>query len=152
MEGERDVEKRVDPGEPGDADLGAQYVRAAGGVLVGVGVSDEGDDLDEEGGGALVELSQELLGEGEFVVRTGRVGECGDERDVGLGDGPLARGIVLFGLGAGGLEGGESHARAWAPSSPGTASRCSSQGALATSNAWTNSRISARSAFRTSTA
>ncbi|MFF2852818.1 hypothetical protein ACFVT5_42000 [Streptomyces sp. NPDC058001] len=55
----------------------------------------------------VVALVEELVGEGEFVVGAGWVGEGGYQGDVGLGDGLFARGVVLFGFGPRVLEGGE---------------------------------------------
>nr|WP_033032591.1 hypothetical protein [Streptomyces rimosus] len=78
-----------------------------GDVAVGAGVAYEGGDARVQDGGALVEGVEELVGEGEFVVGAYRVGEGGDQGEEGLGDGPLAPGVVLFGFGAGGFEGGD---------------------------------------------
>ncbi|MFD4764088.1 hypothetical protein ACFWOJ_36265 [Streptomyces sp. NPDC058439] len=68
----------------------------------GAGIAGEGGDLGGQGGGALVESGQELLGEGDFPVRAGGVGEGVGESEVGLGDGLFAGVAVLLGFGAGG--------------------------------------------------
>ncbi|QLE75055.1 hypothetical protein FGW37_28720 [Streptomyces rectiverticillatus] len=73
MEGEGGLQ-RGEPGESGDGDPGAQDGGAVGDVAVGAGVSDEGGDVGVEGGGALVEWFEELVGEREFFVGMDGVG------------------------------------------------------------------------------
>ncbi|WP_053163689.1 hypothetical protein [Streptomyces noursei] len=46
------------------------------------------------------------MGEGEFVVGAHRVGEGDHEGEEGLGDSSFARGVVVFGFGPRGFEGG----------------------------------------------
>jgi hypothetical protein len=106
VEGEGEFQESEQPGEPGGGDLGVQ---GAGPVrdVAGPGVLDQGDGVGEQGGGALVEAFEELVGEGEFVVGAHRVGDGGDEGHADLGDGAFAGSLVLFGLSARGLEGDE---------------------------------------------
>ncbi|WP_413098153.1 hypothetical protein [Streptomyces sp. Inha503] len=107
VEGDGGVDERGEPGKAGDGALGVPDDGAVGDVAVGVGVAHEGRDVGVEGGGALVELGEVLVREGEFVVGAERVGEGGDQGEEGLGDGPLARGVVLFCFGPCGFEGGD---------------------------------------------
>ncbi|MGW7620354.1 hypothetical protein ACWGLG_31900 [Streptomyces antimycoticus] len=106
VEGEGGFQEWGEPGEAGDGDLGTQDGGAVGDLVIGPGVAYEGGDVGVEGGGALVELGEVLVGEGEFVVGAEWAGEGGDQGEEGLGDSPLARGVVLFGFGPCGFEGG----------------------------------------------
>ncbi|MEU6672149.1 hypothetical protein [Streptomyces sp. NPDC046727] len=99
VEGEGGLQERGEPGESCDVELGAQDGGAVGDVAVGAGVAYEAGDLGEQGGRALVERLQEPVGEGEFVVGAVRVRPGGGQGEAGLGDGPFAGGVVLFGLG-----------------------------------------------------
>lgn len=110
VEGEGGLQERGEPGKPGDGDLGAQHGDLAGDVAVGAGVAHEGGDVGEKGGGARVEPGEQLVGEGEFVVCTVRVGERGDQGDEGLGDGLFAPGVMLLGFRPRVLEGGDGAA------------------------------------------
>ncbi|MFF2010603.1 hypothetical protein ACFVWY_16225 [Streptomyces sp. NPDC058195] len=74
VEGKGELHEAVEEGESGGLDV-AVKVLGAGGDAAGSGVLDQGDDLGEEGVGALVEAGQELVGEGELVAGPGGVGE-----------------------------------------------------------------------------
>ncbi|MFF3787748.1 hypothetical protein [Streptomyces sp. NPDC001933] len=106
VEGEGELHEAVEEGEPGGVDVGAQALGAAGDA-VGSGVLDQGNDLGEEGVGALVEAVQELVGESELVAGPGGVGEGEGEGEADLCHGALAYGVVLLGFGAAGFEGGD---------------------------------------------
>ncbi|GHG05030.1 hypothetical protein [Streptomyces filamentosus] len=106
VEGESELHEPVEEGEPRGLDVGPQALGAGGDVAVaGSGVFDQGDDLGEEGVGALVEALKELVGERELVGGSGGVGEGDCEGEADLHHGALAGGGVLFGFGAACFEG-----------------------------------------------
>ncbi|MGW6940019.1 hypothetical protein ACWGF3_13595 [Streptomyces xanthophaeus] len=80
-------------------DLGAQR---AGALEVGEGAGFAGEAATLRVRAVARWSSQELLGEGDFVVGPAGVGEGVREGEVGLGDGLLPSVDVLFSLGAGG--------------------------------------------------
>lgn len=107
VEGDRGLQQRDKPGEAGDGDLGVQDGGPVGDVAIGAGIAQESRDVGVEAGGALVERFEELAGEGEFVVSADRVSEGDNEGEEGLGNGPLALRIMLFGFGPCSREGGD---------------------------------------------
>ncbi|MFD9415170.1 hypothetical protein ACFWC9_10695 [Streptomyces goshikiensis] len=90
-------------------DLGVQ-ARGAVGDAGDPGVLDQGDNLGEQGVGALVEALKELVGECEFFAGSHGVGEGHGEGEADLHHGPLAGGTVLLGFRAAGFEGGDGQA------------------------------------------
>ncbi|MER6031939.1 hypothetical protein [Streptomyces sp. NPDC001851] len=106
VEIEGEFHEPVEEGQTCVLDIGGQVLGAVGGAI-GSGVLDQGDDLGQEGVGALVEAVEELVREGEFVVGADRVGEGDGEGQADLHHGALTGGAVLLGLRAAGFEGGD---------------------------------------------
>ncbi|MFD8413694.1 hypothetical protein ACFV2Q_18290 [Streptomyces sp. NPDC059650] len=104
VEGEGELHEPVEEGEPCGLDVGVQALGADGDVA-GTGVLKQGDNLGEEGVGALVEAVEELVGEGELVGGPGRVGEGDGQGEADLHHGAFAGGAVLCGFGSAGFEG-----------------------------------------------
>ncbi len=107
MESEGGVQERGEPGKPGDGDFGPQQGGAAGDVVVGAGVAREGSDVGEEDVARWSSWVKSWWARTSSSSARTRLLKAGDQGDVGLGDGPLARGVVLFCLCPCGFEGGD---------------------------------------------
>ncbi|MEV5762834.1 hypothetical protein AB0L61_39475 [Streptomyces tendae] len=85
VEDESEVQSELGVRHARCTDVGAQHLGAV--VDVGVGaasVAGERRDVGDQGGGAQIHAGQKLLGEGEFAVGGGRVGEGQGEDTVGM--------------------------------------------------------------------